>query len=198
MAESAERLATSEDLVQVPPHLVAEILAGKLVTHPRPAPRLALAGSSLGGELLGPFQKGRGGPGGWWILDEPELHLDADVAVPDIAGWRRERMPKLPETAWFGIAPDWVCEILSPSTARDDRVVKMPVYGLLGLATSGWSIRTCAPWRSTAWSRDAGSCWRATGTTPESPRRPSARSRSTSGTFGPEPPRRLVRSGSFD
>jgi len=82
--------------MQVPPHLVAEILTGKLVTRPRPAPRHTLAGSSLGDELLGPFQKGRGGPGGWWILDEPELHLDDDVLVPDMAGWRRERMPKLP------------------------------------------------------------------------------------------------------
>jgi hypothetical protein len=133
VAESAERVATYEDLVRVPPHLVAEILAGRLVTHPRPAPRHTLAGSSLGSELLGPFQKGRGGPGGWWILDEPELHLDGDVLVPDIAGWRRERMPTLPETAWFGIPPDWVCEILSPSTARDDRVVKMALYARAGV-----------------------------------------------------------------
>ena len=93
--------------MQVPPHLVAEILSGRLVTHPRPAPRHAVAGSSLGDELVGPFQKGRGGPGGWWILDDPEVHLDADVLVPDIAGWRRERMPTMPETAWLGIAPDW-------------------------------------------------------------------------------------------
>lgn len=92
--------------MRVPPHLVAEILAGTLVTHPRPAPRHRLAASSLGDELLSPFQKGRGGPGGWWILDEPELHRDADVLVPDIAGWRRARMPALPETAWFGIGPE--------------------------------------------------------------------------------------------
>jgi hypothetical protein len=85
MAESAERLATYKNLIQVPPHLVAEILAGKLVTHPRPGPRHTLAGSSLGDELLGPFQKGRGGLGGWWILDEPELHLDADAVVQDLA-----------------------------------------------------------------------------------------------------------------
>lgn len=133
MAEPAERNATYEDLAKVPPHLVAEIMAGRLVTHPRPAPRHALAGSSLGDELVGPFQKGRDGPGGWWIPDEPELHLGADVLVPDIAGWRRERMPTLPETAWFEIAPDWACEILSPSTARDDRVVKMPIYARAGV-----------------------------------------------------------------
>ncbi len=119
--------------MKVPPELVAEILGGSLVTHPRPAPRHALASFSLGDELVGPYQKGRGGPGGWWILGEPELHLDADVLVPDIAGWRREHMPQMPETAWFETPPDWVCEILSPSTARDDRVVKMPIYARAGV-----------------------------------------------------------------
>jgi len=128
MADLGERHATYDDLLAVPPELVAEILGGMLVTHPRPAARHAVAGSSLGDELVGPFQKGRGGPGGWWILDKPELHLGADVLVPDIAGWRRQRMPAMPETAWFETPPDWVCEILSPSTARDDRVVKMPIY----------------------------------------------------------------------
>jgi len=133
MAESAARFATYEDLLDVPPHLVAEILGGRLITHPRPAPKHTLAGSSLGYGLIGPFQMGRGGPGGWWILDEPELHLGVDVLVPDIAGWRRERMPAMPQTAWFEIAPDWVCEILSPATARDDRVVKMPIYAENGV-----------------------------------------------------------------
>ena len=133
MSDSAARDATYDDLLRVPPELVAEILLGRLVTHPRPAPRHALAGSSLGAELVGLFQKGRGGPGGWWILDAPELHLNGDVLVPGIAGWRRERMPTLPETAWVEAAPDWVCEILSPSTARDDRVVKMPIYAQAGV-----------------------------------------------------------------
>lgn len=133
MAEPATRFATYDDLLAIPEHLVAEILRGALVTHPRPAPRHALAGSSLGDELVSPFQKGRGGPGGWWILDEPELHLGADVLVPDLAGWRRERLPEMPETAWFDLAPDWVCEILSLSTRRDDRVVKMPIYAEAGV-----------------------------------------------------------------
>jgi Uma2 family endonuclease len=79
-------------------------------------------------ELGAPFHRGRGGPGGWWILDEPELHLGADILVPDLAGWRRERMPAIPETAWFELAPDWVCEVLSPATARLDRMSKMPRY----------------------------------------------------------------------
>lgn len=128
MHNAAERETTYEDLLEVPEHLVAEILDGRLVTHPRPAPRHAVASSALGIEVGDAYFRGRGGPGGWWILDEPELHLGPDVLVPDLAGWRRERMPELPETAWFELAPDWVCEILSPSTCRDDRVVKMPLY----------------------------------------------------------------------
>jgi Uma2 family endonuclease len=134
MPEPAERLATYEDLLRVPEHFVAEIINGRLVTHPRPAPRHLTASSSLGGELDGPFHKGRNGPGGWWILDEPELHLSAHVLVPDLAGWHRERMPSLPETAWFELAPDWVCEVLSPSTASQDRAEKLPIYGEHGIS----------------------------------------------------------------
>jgi len=125
--------ATYNDLLQVPEHLVAEILHGQLETHPRPSPRHAMASSALGGELVSPFGKGHGGPGGWWVLDEPELHLGADVLVPDLAGWRRERLPMLPELAWFELAPDWVCEVLSPSTERIDRVVKLPIYAAAGV-----------------------------------------------------------------
>jgi Uma2 family endonuclease len=133
MSEPATRAATYEDLLQVPENLVAEIIHGQLVTHPRPAPRHAVTSSSLGIEVGGPFDKGRGGPGGWWILDEPELHLGPQVLVPDLAGWRRERLPALPETAWFELAPDWVCEVLSPSTARVDRVEKLPIYAAAGV-----------------------------------------------------------------
>lgn len=124
--------ATYDDLCRVPPHLVAEILDGELYTHPRPAPRHAVAFSNLTDELVGPFGKGRGGPGGWWIIGEPEVHLDAQVLVPDLAGWRRVRMPVLPDSAWFDLVPDWVCEILSPATARSDRVVKMRIYAEQG------------------------------------------------------------------
>jgi Uma2 family endonuclease len=87
-----------------------------------------VSSSVLGGELMGPFQRGRGGPGGWWILDEPELHLGPDVLVPDLAGWRRERMPAMPEKAWFELIPDWACEVLSPSTAIIDRTRKLHIY----------------------------------------------------------------------
>lgn len=128
MNKPAERHATYEDILNLPENLVGEILGGRLTTHPRPAPKHAHAYSALGYTIGGPFGGGIGGPGGWWILDEPELHLGGDVIVPDLAGWRRERMPALPETAWFELAPDWVCEILSPATARTDRAVKMPIY----------------------------------------------------------------------
>lgn len=134
MAFPQTKPATYEDLFDLPENLVGEIVGGRLVTHPRPAPKHALAYSALGSELNNPFGRGRGGPGGWWILDEPELHLDADILVPDIAGWKRERMPKLPETAWFPLAPDWVCEILSPGTAKFDRAEKLPLYARHGVA----------------------------------------------------------------
>ena len=128
MAEPARRRATYSDLLAVPAHRVAEILKGELHTSPRPSPSHARAASSLGGELYGPFDRGRGGPGGWVILIEPELHLQADVLVPDIAGWRRERMPSLPDSSAFELSPDWVCEVLSPSTASVDRTEKLPIY----------------------------------------------------------------------
>jgi Uma2 family endonuclease len=99
---------------------------------PRPAPAHANSASRLGVRLGGPFDLGEGGPGGWRILDEPELHfgpVDAeDVVVPDLAGWRVERMPRLPRTAYFTPAPDWLCEVLSASTERADRIEKMPIY----------------------------------------------------------------------
>ena len=122
------RPATYADLQRVPGHLVAEIVDGELYTTPRPALRHALAGSSLGGVLVAPFQQGRGGSGGWWILDEPELHLASDILVPDLAGWRRERLQVVPDEPYLTLAPDWVAEILSPSTARLDRVKKLDVY----------------------------------------------------------------------
>lgn len=133
MAEPAIKPASYQDLLQVPDQLVAEILHGQLETSPRPRPRHASAQSRLGTRINGPFDQGLGGPGGWWILDEPELHLGPDILVPDLAGWRRERMPSLPETAWFELAPDWVCEILSPSTANKDRGLKMPIYAREGV-----------------------------------------------------------------
>ena len=171
MGDPAARRATYEDLLAVPDHLVAEILNGLLITHPRPAARHARAASRLGAELDGPFDRGRNGPGGWLLLDEPELHLHGDVLVPDLAGWRRERMPELPDTAAFELAPDWVCEVLSPSTEATDRAEKMPIYGREGvghvwlvdpvartlevfqLEASRWVV--LGTWRDDAWVRAA-------------------------------------------
>lgn len=128
MADAAEKIATYKDVLDAPSNVVAEIICGRLVTHPRPSPRHSVASSRLGGKLTPPFDFGDDGPGGWLILDEPELHLGEDIIVPDLAGWRRERMPSVPETAWIDLAPDWVCEVISPSTARYDRGEKREIY----------------------------------------------------------------------
>ncbi|MDX2289952.1 MAG: Uma2 family endonuclease [Hyphomicrobiaceae bacterium] len=134
MSQTKPKPATYADIEALPPHVVGEILFGVLHTHPRPAPRHARASSRLGVELGGPFDRGRGGPGGWVILDEPELHLGSQIVVPDLAGWRRERMPILPDTPWLEIAPDWVAEVLSPSTQRYDRTDKLAIYAAFGVA----------------------------------------------------------------
>jgi len=131
MGKSPRRRATYDDLCRVPDHLVAEILDGELFASPRPASPHALAATVLGADLLGSFHRppgDRGSPGGWWLLFEPELHLGEDVLVPDIAGWRREGMPVLPNVAAFRQAPQWVLEVVSPSTGRIDRVRKLPIY----------------------------------------------------------------------
>lgn len=133
MPEAAIRLATYADLEAVPDHLVAEIIDGMLETHPRPRPRHAAAAMGLAGELEPPFGRGRGGPGGWIFMVEPELHLGPQVVVPDLAGWRRARMPAEPATAYIETPPDWVCEILSPSTIRLDRGPKRRIYAEAGI-----------------------------------------------------------------
>ncbi|XXS87726.1 Uma2 family endonuclease [Sorangium sp. So ce590] len=146
MGQPAEqqRRATYADLEAVPPNKVAEIIGGTLHVVPRPAPRHANAAGALQGELFGPFHRGRGGPGGGWILPEPELHFpdphapgEIDALVPDLAGWRRERMPELPDTAYFALAPDWICEVLSPSTEDVDRDEKMPISLPISRLTAG-------------------------------------------------------------
>jgi len=128
-----DRPATYDDLVKLPDNLVAEIVGGELHASPRPAPPHAVAGAGLQNALGPPFHDGEGGPGGWWILPEPELHLGDDVLVPDLAGWRRIRMPAPPKTAFFPLAPDWVCEVVSPSTAALDRARKLAIYAREGV-----------------------------------------------------------------
>jgi Uma2 family endonuclease len=120
--------ASYADLEALPDNVVGEIVAGTLYASPRPAAPHTRSASRLGMAVGGPFDLGRGGPGGWVILDEPELHLGEDVLVPDLAGWRHERMPEVPLAAAFTLAPDWVCEVLSPSTMALDRAAKLPVY----------------------------------------------------------------------
>jgi Uma2 family endonuclease len=128
MRAPARKPATYEDLLLLPEHKVGEIIDGELYASPRPAIRHAKVSSVLGMDLGGPFQRGRGGPGGWWIIDEPELHLGKDVLVPDLAGWKQERLPRLPDVPYFELAPNWICEVLSPSTAKLDLVRKLPRY----------------------------------------------------------------------
>ncbi len=140
MADPAKRAATYEDLCKLPSNQVGQLVFGVLHAHPRPAPRHARASSVLGSDLGSPFDRGRGGPGGWLILFEPELHLGDHVLVPDLAGWRRERMPELPvDEAFFRLAPDWVCEVLSPGTVVLDRGDKRAVYAAQGV-THVWFV----------------------------------------------------------
>ena len=133
MIQAVRRPATYADLEALPAHLVGEIVNGTLHAQPRPAPRHGKAAGEIFGELRDPFGRGRGGPGGWILLIEPELHLEHHVIVPDIAGWRTERLTPFPDAAFIETPPDWVCEVLSPSTARLDRAEKLPIYGSFGV-----------------------------------------------------------------
>lgn len=126
--------ATYQDVLDAPATMVAELVAGRLHLQPRPASRHAMATSALGAMIGGPFGFDEDGPGGWWIIDEPELHLGQDVVVPDIAGWRRTRMPDYPDVNYFELAPDWVCEVLSPGTRQFDVVEKRAVYARAGVS----------------------------------------------------------------
>ncbi len=131
--DSSSSQATYQDVLDAPPHMVAEIVSGKLYTHPRPAFGHTIASSGLMKSIGPPFDFGRGGPGGWLILFEPELHLGVDIVVPDIAGWRRERIPVLPTGAYCTLAPDWVCEVLSPLTRKLDLGGKRATYAREGV-----------------------------------------------------------------
>ena len=134
MGGSAKKEASYADVLNAPPNKVAEIIQGELVLSPRPSGPHTVATSALLGEIGPPFNRGRGGPGGWIILVEPELHLGRDVLVPDIAGWRRETMSAVANEPYFTIRPDWVCEVLSPSTERYDRAAKLALYAAAGVA----------------------------------------------------------------
>jgi Uma2 family endonuclease len=131
----ARRIATYADIEALPRHVTGQIVAGQLYAHPRPRSLHARASSNILRQT-GPFDDDTHGPddpGGWVILMEPELHLDADVLVPDIAGWRLERATWSDDCAFISIAPDWVCEVLSPSSEVLDRSEKMPAYAHHGV-----------------------------------------------------------------
>jgi Uma2 family endonuclease len=131
----ATQRATYADVLAAPETMIAELIRGALHLQPRPSMPHVRAGSALGAKIGGPFDYDGDGPGGWWIADEPEVHLGEHVVVPDLAGWRRARMPRFPRSAYVTLAPDWVCEIHSPSTRRIDRTDKRAIYGEHGV---GW------------------------------------------------------------
>jgi Uma2 family endonuclease len=139
MGKVLTRDATYEDLLKVPEHLIAEIVEGELHTSPRPSGPHGRVITAIDRRIGRAFDEGDDGPSGWWIAIEPEIHLAGDVFVPDIAGWRRERVPEYLMGAAWEVAPDWVCEVLSPSTARLDRVRKLPIYARYEVAWA-WLI----------------------------------------------------------
>lgn len=129
MGEAATRLHGWEDILTAPEDLKAEVLAGELITSPRPHPRHGWAQAVLSSDLTAPFGRGRGGPGGWWILIEPDVSFGPhDIVSPDLVGWRRERVPDFPDEQPVSIRPDWLCEVLSPRTANRDRTAKSDLY----------------------------------------------------------------------
>lgn len=129
IARKLDRPATYADLEALPPNVKGEIIDGVLYTMTRPRARHQYATMTLSAELLNPFGRARGGPGGWWILIEPGIELPGSPEVsPDLAGWRRERMPALPDDESIRVVPDWICEVLSPSNASNDTIEKMSLY----------------------------------------------------------------------
>jgi len=130
----AKKTATRADLEALPESVVGEIIDGVLYTSPRPRPMHANIEGAVLVDLRGPFQRGAGGPGGWWILVEPSIELPGSLeVVPDLGGWRRSRLPSLPEADPIRLVPDWVCEILSPGTRRHDQLIKKPFYARVGV-----------------------------------------------------------------
>lgn len=135
-ARPVARRATYQDVLDAPPRFIAEVLDGKLHLQPWPSIPHQGALTELGVDL-GSTVGRRGPPDGWVILDRPELHLgpadDLDILVPDLVGWRLSRLPKPPATAFITLAPDWVCEVLSPGTEVRDRTLKLQIYAREGV-----------------------------------------------------------------
>jgi Uma2 family endonuclease len=125
--QGGRQRATYDDVLNAPETKVAEIIDGVLYLSPVCELPVNMATASLIGIIGGPFRRARGGPGGWWFLYRPELHFGEDVIVPDIAGWRHSRMPRVPDAAFISLPPDWLCEMLSPTTEKLDRT-KLGIY----------------------------------------------------------------------
>lgn len=135
--QPADRVATYADLMALPEDQRAEILNGVLETAPSPLPRHSRAQRAIGSFIGRPYDDddGRGGPGGWWILLETDVQLSpTNVVRPDLAGWKRDRLPEPWDVRPIEVVPDWVCEVLSPSNASTDRVMKRRLYAQHGVA----------------------------------------------------------------
>lgn len=133
--DPAEKRATYEDLLALPEGTRAELMGGEIVVLPAPMPRHLRTQRALGRWIGGPFDDddGFGGPGGWWLIPECDVRLAEDVVRPDLAGWRRARLPE-PDVRPIEVVPDWICEVLSPTSAAYDRVTKRRLYGATGVA----------------------------------------------------------------
>lgn len=135
LARKLDRPATHADLEALPPGVKGEIIDGELYVQPRARPGHAQALITIAGEIQGPYRFGRGGPGGWWILPEPGIELPGSPEfAPDVAGWRRDRLPELPRNEPIRVVPDWICEVHSPTTRGYDLVKKRPFYARIGVA----------------------------------------------------------------
>jgi Uma2 family endonuclease len=151
------RPATRADLEALPPHLKGEIIDGELYVQPRPRAVHANVEGAIIDDLRGPYHRGRGGPGGWWILPEPGIELPGSPEFsPDVAGWRRERLPRLPDTEAIQVVPDWLCEVLSPTTRGYDLVTKRRFYARIGV---GWLWYVDVEARSISVSRLESGVW---------------------------------------
>ncbi len=135
MTEPAKKKAVYQDLFSIPDNMRGEIVNGELIVTPRPSRKHSVVVSRLGYEVGPPYDLGRGGgPGGWIILSEPEVSLGENILVPDMAGWKKERFPVDEPHNWISVAPHWICEVLSPGTAQVDRAEKMPLYARHGVS----------------------------------------------------------------
>jgi Uma2 family endonuclease len=144
MADPLRKPAGWAELVAAPAGLEAEVIGGELWTHPRPRPEHGRAQGALTYGLFGAFDFGRGGPGGWWLIPEVDVAFGPhDIVSPDLAGWRRERGSEFPRERPIRVHPDWVCEVLSPSTQRRDRLQKAQLY-LEGGVQCYWLVDTDA------------------------------------------------------